>query len=123
MITEQDLQAAIAECQGERHPNANTCIKLAAFLTIRREMFGDSQPVGNPDTLTAYSFAPPPEPVTVEVEAPIKDYTATKDGDIEFAEAITGKTADDVIPVMVELMAALRVTNRKLYNAVMQEFV
>ena len=40
MITERDLQEAIAECNGERNPNANTCIKLAAFLTIQKEMFG-----------------------------------------------------------------------------------
>ena len=42
MITEKDLQEAIAECQGERNPNANTCIKLAAFYTIRNELFGNS---------------------------------------------------------------------------------
>ena len=34
MITEKDLLEAIAECQGERNPNANTCIKLAAYYTI-----------------------------------------------------------------------------------------
>ena len=43
MITEKDLQEAIAEGQGQRNPNANTCIKLAAFLTIRKEMFGEVQ--------------------------------------------------------------------------------
>ena len=41
MITEQDLQEAIAECQGERHPNANTCMKLAAFYTIKNELYPD----------------------------------------------------------------------------------
>ena len=34
MITEQDLLEAIAECQGQRNPNANTCIKLAAYYII-----------------------------------------------------------------------------------------
>ena len=35
MITEMDLQEAIAECQGKRNPNADTCIKLAAFYIIK----------------------------------------------------------------------------------------
>ena len=43
MITEKDLQEAIAECQGQRNPNASTCIKLAAFLTIQKELFGKSE--------------------------------------------------------------------------------
>ena len=58
MITEKDLQEAIAECEGARNPNANTCIKLAAFYTIRQHMFGE-QP--------SYSFSAPP----VEPETPI----------------------------------------------------
>ncbi len=39
MITEHDLQEAIAECQGKRNPDANTCIKLAAFYTIKEHLF------------------------------------------------------------------------------------
>ena len=41
MITEKDLQEAIAECQGERSPNASTCIKLAAFYTIKEHLYPD----------------------------------------------------------------------------------
>ena len=40
MITLDDLEAAIAECEGERNPNANTCIKLAAYYTILNEKQG-----------------------------------------------------------------------------------
>ena len=54
MITEKDLQEAIAECQGQRNPNANTCIKLAAFYTIRRELFGEEKDAG---MLPGYSYA------------------------------------------------------------------
>ena len=39
MITEQDLRQAIAECQGERNPDARTCIKLAAYLTIKEHLY------------------------------------------------------------------------------------
>lgn len=38
MIREQELREAIAECQGERNPNANTCIKLAAYYSILDHM-------------------------------------------------------------------------------------
>ena len=53
MITEKDLQEAIAECQGQRNPNANTCIKLAAYLTIQKEMFGTQE-----ELIPTYSYAP-----------------------------------------------------------------
>lgn len=43
MITEKDLDEAIAECQGIRHPTANTCIKLASFLTLKKELYGEKE--------------------------------------------------------------------------------
>ena len=55
MITEEELQEAIAECQGQRNPNANTCLKLASYLTIL-----DHQKAEEPHR-TTYSFAPPPD--------------------------------------------------------------
>ncbi len=39
MITEKDLQEAIAECKGTRNPNASTCIKLAAYYTILDNLY------------------------------------------------------------------------------------
>lgn len=38
MITEKQLHEAIAECEGQRSPNANTCIKLASYYTILNQM-------------------------------------------------------------------------------------
>ena len=61
MITVDELKAAIAEMQGERNPNAQTCIKLAAYYTILNEL------QGNPDT-SGYSSAPAPEPVKETVD-------------------------------------------------------
>lgn len=34
LITRKDLLDAIEKCQGQKNPNANTCIKLAAYYTI-----------------------------------------------------------------------------------------
>ena len=38
MITEKELQEAINECLTSKNPNANTCLKLAAFYTIKDHM-------------------------------------------------------------------------------------
>lgn len=98
MITEQDLQEAIAECEGTRNPNASTCIKLAAFYTIRDNMF--------PKPTYSYSFAP--EPKTIET-----------DNETEFKRAIQGRDYEEVIDIMDELMGVLNDIYPKLYNGVM----
>ena len=111
MITEQDLQAAIAECQGERNPNANTCMKLAAFYTIRNELFGNrKQDAEN----SGYSFAALPQ---AEVEQVIN-----LDSDTEFANAVNGQSVDYVLDVMDELMETLQVLHPRLYDGVMRRF-
>ncbi len=104
MITEKDLQEAIAECQGERNPNANTCIKLAAFYTIRNELFGKTEQVEAP----VYSYA---EAQTEPVENKI-DYLS----DTEFSQAIDGRDPAEVWPIMDEIMTTLQVLMPKLYD-------
>lgn len=101
MITERDLQEAIAECLGKRDPNANDCIKLAAFYTIRDQLY----PSGG------YSYAPPPEPVGT-VDCP---------GDSDFARVVDGRKQSEVWPVMEELMVTLEAINPRLYDAVMRK--
>lgn len=111
MITEQDLAQAIAECQGERNPNANTCIKLAAFYTIRDAMFGRPEP--RPEPETAYSFAAAPaEPVENLI-----DYYS----DTDFSRVIDGRKPADVWPVIDDLMTHLQIIEPRLYNAVMRQ--
>ena len=113
MITEKDLQEAIAECQGERNPNANTCIKLAAFYTIRNELFGNSDrlPVVA-NNATGYSFAAAPVD-TAE--------TIHYDSGTDFSQAIDGRKPEDVWPIMDELMDTLQVLMPRLYNGVMRK--
>lgn len=105
MITEQDLQEAIAECEGQRNPNANTCIKLAAFYIIRDHMFGDQR------ESEGYSFASMP---------PLGGNIVEYEGDSEFANAISGLNSDVVWPIMDELMQSLSVLNPRLYDGVMR---
>ena len=110
MITEQDLQAAIAECQGVRNPTANTCIKLAAFYTIKNELFGKSEQLDEKSyRLDDYSYASQPE------------NTITFDSGSEFSHIINGKSQDEVLKVIDELMQTLEVINPRLYDGVLRK--
>ena len=108
MITERDLQEAIAECEGQRNPNANTCIKLAAFYTIRQHMFGNT-----PET---YSFDPGPR-ITENVESSGFQY----DSGTEFSDAMNRLGVDATVPIVDELMTTLSVINPRLYAGVMRK--
>lgn len=108
MIREEDLQEAIAECQGQRNPNANTAIKLAAFYTIRRELFGEGKDAG---PLPGYSYAAQPETAS---EPMIQN-----DSDSEFARLIDGRPQKEVWPLMDEMMDTIHAIHPRLYRAVM----
>lgn len=108
MITEKDLLEAIAECQGERNPNANTCIKLAAYYTIQKAMFGE-------DAHSEYSFSSSP---TVPV---IPSDVISINSQTEFAQTINGMEQSKVWPVLDELMEILRTVQPRLYKAVMSQ--
>ena len=110
MITEKDLREAIAECQGERNPNANTCIKLAAYYTIMEHLFPgerEETPSGG------YSFSQAPEPAGTPI-----DY----DSGTEFSEAIHGRDPAELWPILDEIMETLRVVNPRLYGNAMRMF-
>lgn len=117
MITEQDLQEAIAECQGQRNPNASTCIKLAAFLTIQKELFGEKQvaDIGKM-SIPAYSYASMPE-------EPVGEKTIGYYGDSDFLRAIEGHSAEDVWPIMDELMQSMAVIQPRIYDQVMRRIM
>lgn len=114
MITKDDLQAAIAECIGERNPNANTCIKLAAYYTIQQHLFPEKTqlPEENSTHQLSYSFAPPPEQIETTIEF---------DSDTEFGKLVAGKKSADVWPVMDELMQAVQVLQPRLYASVLRK--
>ena len=112
MITEHDLMEAIAECQGERNPNANTCIKLAAFYTIRNELFGKPEQLERAEISPSYSHAASPEPVENTI-----DYIS----DTDFSRAIDGRDPADIWPLMDELMSTLQVLMPRLYDGVMRK--
>ena len=114
MITEKDLQEAIAECEGQRNPNANTCIKLAAFYTIKRELFGNAEQLRTiPETynhgvrsIGGYSG-----------EDPGTGY----DSGTEFSEVLKSCDIMEVLPEIDELISAVQVLNPRLYNSFMRK--
>lgn len=106
MITRADLESAIAECQGKRNPDAKTCIMLAAFYTIRNEMYGDAEKIEHP----SYSYALAPSRNEIII-----------DSDSEFARAIDGRDQEEILPVIDELMETLKIIQPRLYDAVMDK--
>ena len=90
MITEQQLLEAIAECQGERNPDARTCRNLASFYTILDH-------IADRIDVPSYSFSSDP-------------YTES-----ELSDAIKRFGLDRVLPVLDELLDAVQVTDPKLY--------
>ena len=108
MITERDLQEAILECQGKRNPTSADCMKLAAFLTIQREMFGGSD--NDPVELPPASYAAP-EPTD----------KVSFDSGSEFSDAIRDMDINDVLDVIDELMSVLQTINPRLYNGVLRK--
>ena len=114
MITEQDLQEAIAECQGQKNPNANTCLKLAAYYTIRNELYGKSEHSIEP---VSYSRAEKPdEQISEHPEEYVDFYSGTA-----FSETVNGMISAKAWAVMDELMDILQATNHRLYSGVIQK--
>lgn len=107
MITEQDLREAIAECEGARDPNANTCVKLAAFYTIRDHLFPKTEVI-DPPTFT-HSFE----------SSPVAFYGS----ETEFAKNIKGIDTNVVLGLFDELMTALKILYPRLYDATMDKLL
>ena len=102
MITLQDLDKAIKECEGQRNPNAGTALKLAAFYTIKKELYPTDRP-----TEPGYSYAAEPE----------TEYESTT----EFGDAVRGKKPAAVMQIMDELMTVLRSAQPRLHRRIIDE--
>ena len=115
MITKQDLDEAIAECQGTRYPNANTCVKLAAYYIISDHLTeNDENRISRGESMPVYSFASEPP-------APDKSNVIDYDSKTAFAEAIRGRKIEDVLPIMDELMSVLEAINPRLHAGVLRK--
>lgn len=115
MITEYEIDAAIAECVGNRDPDANTVRTLAALYTIKEHLYPAEEPeriVSPNKTFDGYSYAPAPDQKPIE--------TVTIDSDTEFARVIEGREQKEIWPVLDELMSILHDMIPRLYTDVMR---
>jgi hypothetical protein len=106
LITEQDLKEAIAECEGTRSPNSNTCTKLAAFYTIYDHLYGNNKSEIQPINEN-YSYS----------AGPVIEFT----GNSEFFDLVKDKGINNTFPIIEELMTTLQVINPRLYDSVMRK--
>lgn len=103
MITEMDLREAIAECEGQKNPNANTCIKLASYYTILdHKIDRNTQPVEK-EEIGGYS------------------YRNEFNSGTEFSDVISGMNTNSVLEVIDELMSTLMIINPRLYRSVIRK--
>ena len=102
MITERDLLEAIAECNGTPKPNANTCVKLAAYYTILNNMRDEPKQ----QMMADYSYD----------SAPSIPYSNS-----EFSQIVEEKGIDKVFPILDELMSTIGVLNPRLYQSVIRK--
>jgi hypothetical protein len=92
LITRRDLLEAIEKCQGQKNPNANTCIKLAAYYTILDH---------TPDDISGYSYS-------------------SKPSNSEFMRFIKNKRTDEVLLVIDDMLEELQGVAPKLYYETME---
>ena len=113
MIYEKDLDESIARYQGEVNPSIETCCKLAACLTVKKELFGIAEQLERAEDAHSYSYAAAPaEPADTHI-----DY----DSGTDFSRAIDGRDPADIWPIVDELVSALQVIQPRLYDAFMRK--
>lgn len=106
MVTRQELDEAIRECEGEPATYA-VCQKLAVLYTVRDYLYGGE------DRRVSYAAAPAEN--TSAEEILIGDH-----GNSDFLRSVCGCDADAVWAILDELMETLAVINRRLYDGVMR---
>lgn len=102
MITLEELDEAIRDCESSDRHTYDDCIRLAALYTIKKQLYPDTMPE------LRQSFRAPADEVG--------NY-----GESEFLQVVSGKNAESVWSVIDELMNTLEITNPRLYDGVMRK--
>lgn len=100
MITISDLDTAIAECQGQPNPNANTCIKLASYLIIKKYMLDEQN--RKPDQT-------------------INQTGNFFDSESEFWKKIKSKPISETLGLFDEVMTTIQVINPPMYASILRK--
>ena len=102
MITEKELLTAIQECQQEPITSSKRGT-LADLFIIYDHLFGE--PISN-----GYSYDNKIETSTIEIY-----------GDTEFMQAVNGKSTQNVMDVLSELMEATKTLHPRMYDRVIEK--
>ena len=98
MLSKRDLERTIEDL--ERNPcSFQDCQKLATFYTIYDHLYGDP----------------------VAKEAKVERETVGDFGSSDFLQAIRGMDAERAWVLMDELMSAVQITNKRLYESVLRK--
>lgn len=98
MFTRKELLNAIADCEAGANSYQN-CQKLATLYSVYDHLYSEPSPIQE----------------TVR-EVKIDSY-----GDSDFLKAIEGRKAEDVWPVLDELMETVKAIQPRLYDAVLRK--
>jgi hypothetical protein len=117
VITEKQVQEAIAYCNGKVDPKRDDALLLAACYIIEdrfsKEQGQPAKAVEPLRELPNYSTAPAPDPVEKTI-----NYTS----DTQFGRMISGRPAAEVWPLIDELVnEAVQALNPRLYDAFMRK--
>lgn len=110
MITEQDLQEAIAECEGKRNPSSDTCVKLAAFYAIKDRMY--------PQRTETAQKEPAMRSAT---NTPSYSFKAENEANMELTKALSEAEPATLVTIMEELLETLQVVSPRIYDGVVRK--
>lgn len=108
MITEYDIDEAIAKCMGDKNPTNSTCVQLAAFLTIKEYLFSHPEPYE-----PSYSSSD-----GIEIQP---SNTVDFDSNSEFFKIANGMELNKVWAIVEELIGTIEVINPRLYAGVIRK--
>ena len=111
MITREALEEAIKYCEGQQSPNAATAEKLAAYYTIRNELYPSKPEQPQMPIASGYSYAEPP----VRERSTI-DYASNT----EFGEAVNGRELTPVLEIIDDLMSVLRTAQPRVARSIIE---
>lgn len=97
MLSRKELLNAINDCETANESFQN-CQKLATLYIIYDHLY--SQPA--------------------ELQKTVKTEIIETDGDSDFLKLINGRKADDIIPIIDELMETIKVLQPKLYESILR---
>lgn len=96
MVTEQELLAAISECENAPSSYQN-CVKLSVFYSLYDKLFADKS------------------------ENQVKAVNIEPVSESEFMQVIAGKDWSSLLIILDELMDSIKVLQPRLYDAVMRK--